>query len=97
MSSNNFLSGSSCDSLFPVDSMILLGSIDRSELHALCDWWLSAERRIFRQEQCLQEQNQYAKDSWESFAFVDEDDEESGDKVCQTERVNVHKESKTHS
>uniref|UniRef100_A0A8C8G321 Chloride channel, voltage-sensitive 1a n=1 Tax=Oncorhynchus tshawytscha TaxID=74940 RepID=A0A8C8G321_ONCTS len=76
-------------------SMILLGSIDRSELHALCDWWLSAERRIFRQEQCLQEQNQYAKDSWESFAFVDEDDEESGDKVCQTERVNVHKESKT--
>uniref|UniRef100_A0A8C8K276 Chloride channel protein n=1 Tax=Oncorhynchus tshawytscha TaxID=74940 RepID=A0A8C8K276_ONCTS len=33
------------------DSMILLGSIDRSELHALCDWWLSAERRIFRQEQ----------------------------------------------
>uniref|UniRef100_A0A4W5PVU0 Chloride channel, voltage-sensitive 1a n=1 Tax=Hucho hucho TaxID=62062 RepID=A0A4W5PVU0_9TELE len=63
------------------DSMILLGSIDRSELHALCDWWLSAERRIFRQEQCLQEQNQYAKDSWESFAFVDEDDEESGDKV----------------
>uniref|UniRef100_A0A674F5W0 Chloride channel, voltage-sensitive 1a n=1 Tax=Salmo trutta TaxID=8032 RepID=A0A674F5W0_SALTR len=62
------------------DSMILLGSIDRSELHALCDWWLSAERRIFRQEQCLQEQNQYAKDSWESFAFVDEDDEESGDK-----------------
>uniref|UniRef100_A0A8C7UH70 Chloride channel, voltage-sensitive 1a n=1 Tax=Oncorhynchus mykiss TaxID=8022 RepID=A0A8C7UH70_ONCMY len=77
------------------DSMILLGSIDRSELHALCDWWLSAERRIFRQEQCLQEQNQYAKDSWESFAFVDEDDEESGDKVCQTERVNVHKESKT--
>uniref|UniRef100_A0A8C7JVS1 Chloride channel, voltage-sensitive 1a n=1 Tax=Oncorhynchus kisutch TaxID=8019 RepID=A0A8C7JVS1_ONCKI len=68
------------------DSMILLGSIDRSELHALCDWWLSAERRIFRQEQCLQEQNQYAKDSWESFAFVDEDDEESGDKVCQTER-----------
>uniref|UniRef100_A0A4W5PQI6 Chloride channel, voltage-sensitive 1a n=1 Tax=Hucho hucho TaxID=62062 RepID=A0A4W5PQI6_9TELE len=71
------------------DSMILLGSIDRSELHALCDWWLSAERRIFRQEQCLQEQNQYAKDSWESFAFVDEDDEESGDKVCQRERVNV--------
>ncbi|CAB1351158.1 unnamed protein product, partial [Coregonus sp. 'balchen'] len=62
------------------DSMILLGSIERSELHALCDWWLSAERRVLRQEQCLQEQNQYAKDSWESFAFVDEDDEENGDK-----------------
>uniref|UniRef100_A0A674F5U5 Chloride channel, voltage-sensitive 1a n=1 Tax=Salmo trutta TaxID=8032 RepID=A0A674F5U5_SALTR len=79
------------------DSMILLGSIDRSELHALCDWWLSAERRIFRQEQCLQEQNQYAKDSWESFAFVDEDDEESGDKVCQTERVNVFAQNRSHS
>uniref|UniRef100_A0AAY5KTZ7 Chloride channel protein n=1 Tax=Esox lucius TaxID=8010 RepID=A0AAY5KTZ7_ESOLU len=65
------------------DSMILLGSIERLELHALCDWWLSAERRILMQEQRLQEQNLCAKDSWESFAFVDEDDDESGDKVCQ--------------
>uniref|UniRef100_A0A3P8Z3S8 Chloride channel protein n=1 Tax=Esox lucius TaxID=8010 RepID=A0A3P8Z3S8_ESOLU len=62
------------------DSMILLGSIERLELHALCDWWLSAERRILMQEQRLQEQNLCAKDSWESFAFVDEDDDESGDK-----------------
>uniref|UniRef100_A0A8C6MGB5 Chloride channel, voltage-sensitive 1a n=1 Tax=Nothobranchius furzeri TaxID=105023 RepID=A0A8C6MGB5_NOTFU len=28
------------------DSMILLGSVDRVELLALCDWWLSPERRI---------------------------------------------------
>lgn len=26
--------------------MILLGSIDRLELLALCDWWLSPERRL---------------------------------------------------
>ena len=29
--------------------MILLGSIDRLELLALCDWWLSPERRILMQ------------------------------------------------
>uniref|UniRef100_A0A4W4F017 Chloride channel protein n=1 Tax=Electrophorus electricus TaxID=8005 RepID=A0A4W4F017_ELEEL len=32
------------------ESMILLGSIERSELLALCDWWLSAERRILMQD-----------------------------------------------
>ncbi|XP_061823849.1 chloride channel protein 1-like [Nerophis lumbriciformis] len=31
------------------DSMILLGSIDRVELLALCDWWLSPERRHLMQ------------------------------------------------
>uniref|UniRef100_A0A8C6NZ43 Chloride channel, voltage-sensitive 1a n=1 Tax=Nothobranchius furzeri TaxID=105023 RepID=A0A8C6NZ43_NOTFU len=31
------------------DSMILLGSVDRVELLALCDWWLSPERRILMQ------------------------------------------------
>uniref|UniRef100_A0A669E592 Chloride channel, voltage-sensitive 1a n=1 Tax=Oreochromis niloticus TaxID=8128 RepID=A0A669E592_ORENI len=31
------------------DSMILLGSIDRVELLALCDWWLSPERRLLMQ------------------------------------------------
>lgn len=31
------------------DSMILLGSIDRLELLALCDWWLSPERRLLMQ------------------------------------------------
>lgn len=29
--------------------MILLGSIDRLELLALCDWWLSPERRLLMQ------------------------------------------------
>uniref|UniRef100_A0A3B4ELZ7 Uncharacterized protein n=2 Tax=Pygocentrus nattereri TaxID=42514 RepID=A0A3B4ELZ7_PYGNA len=63
------------------ESMILLGSIDRSELLALCDWWLSAERRLLMQGQGLQGQGPCAKDSWESFAFVDEEGEESaGDK-----------------
>uniref|UniRef100_A0A8C9XVA7 Chloride channel, voltage-sensitive 1a n=1 Tax=Sander lucioperca TaxID=283035 RepID=A0A8C9XVA7_SANLU len=31
------------------DSMILLGSIDRLELLALCDWWVSPERRLLMQ------------------------------------------------
>ncbi|XP_034401401.1 chloride channel protein 1-like [Cyclopterus lumpus] len=56
------------------DSMILLGSIDRLELLALCDWWLSPERRLLMQGQSLQEENQ--KHSWEAFAFVDEEEEE---------------------
>uniref|UniRef100_A0A6Q2XMC5 Chloride channel protein n=1 Tax=Esox lucius TaxID=8010 RepID=A0A6Q2XMC5_ESOLU len=73
------------------DSMILLGSIERLELHALCDWWLSAERRILMQEQRLQEQNLCAKDSWESFAFVDEDDDESGDKIKEWEEIEMDK------
>lgn len=29
--------------------MILLGSVDRLELLALCDWWLSPERRLLMQ------------------------------------------------
>lgn len=62
--------------------MILLGSIERSELLALCDWWLSAERRILTQVQGLQSQGLYA--SWESIAFVDEEGEDSGgEKVCE--------------
>uniref|UniRef100_A0AAQ5X888 Chloride channel protein n=1 Tax=Amphiprion ocellaris TaxID=80972 RepID=A0AAQ5X888_AMPOC len=66
------------------DSMILLGSIDRLELLALCDWWLSPERRLLMQVRTgrsLQEQNLPHKHSWESFAFVDEEGEEDGDKV----------------
>ncbi|KAK1880489.1 Chloride channel protein 1 [Dissostichus eleginoides] len=51
------------------DSMILLGSIDRLELLALCDWWLSPERRLLMQGQSLQEQNQSQEHSWESFAY----------------------------
>ncbi|CAN9503649.1 unnamed protein product [Ophioblennius macclurei] len=61
------------------DSMILLGSIDRVELLALCDWWLSPERRFLMQGRSLQEQNQSQKHSWESFAFVDEEVEEEDD------------------
>ncbi|XP_026203782.1 chloride channel protein 1-like isoform X2 [Anabas testudineus] len=60
------------------DSMILLGSVDRLELLALCDWWLSPERRLLMQGQSLQEQNQ--RHSWESFAFVEEEGEEDGEK-----------------
>lgn len=65
--------------------MILLGSIERSELLALCDWWLSAERRILMQGQSSQGQVPCAKISWESFAFVDasenEEEENEDDKV----------------
>uniref|UniRef100_A0A8C6NZA8 Chloride channel, voltage-sensitive 1a n=1 Tax=Nothobranchius furzeri TaxID=105023 RepID=A0A8C6NZA8_NOTFU len=66
------------------DSMILLGSVDRVELLALCDWWLSPERRILMQvsfDRHLQEQNLCEKNSWESFAFVDEEEEEGKEKV----------------
>ncbi|XP_045915513.1 chloride channel protein 1a [Micropterus dolomieu] len=62
------------------DSMILLGSIDRLELLALCDWWLSPERRLLMQGRSLQEQNQSQKHSWESFAYVDEEEDEDGEK-----------------
>ncbi|XP_074543755.1 chloride channel protein 1-like [Halichoeres trimaculatus] len=62
------------------DSMILLGSIDRLELLALCDWWLSPERRLLTQGQSLQGQNQSQEHSWESFAFVDEEEEEEEEK-----------------
>uniref|UniRef100_A0A3Q2EIA8 Chloride channel, voltage-sensitive 1a n=2 Tax=Cyprinodon variegatus TaxID=28743 RepID=A0A3Q2EIA8_CYPVA len=58
------------------DSMILLGSIDRVELLALCDWWLSPERRLLMKGPSLQEQDQGPKSSWESFAFVDEEEDE---------------------
>ncbi|XP_013866797.1 chloride channel protein 1a isoform X2 [Austrofundulus limnaeus] len=62
------------------ESMILLGSIDRVELLALCDWWLSPERRLLMQGRSLQEQNLCHKNSWESFAFVDEEEEEEKEK-----------------
>ncbi|XP_067379242.1 chloride channel protein 1-like isoform X1 [Channa argus] len=60
------------------DSMILLGSVDRLELLALCDWWLSPERRLLMQGRSLQEQSQ--RHSWESFAFVDEEEENDVEK-----------------
>uniref|UniRef100_A0A8D3ALP7 Chloride channel, voltage-sensitive 1a n=1 Tax=Scophthalmus maximus TaxID=52904 RepID=A0A8D3ALP7_SCOMX len=61
------------------ESMILLGSIDRLELLALCDWWLSPERRLLMQGRSLQEQGHAQKHSWESFAFVDEEGEDEQD------------------
>ncbi|KAF5895850.1 chloride channel protein 1-like, partial [Clarias magur] len=65
---------------FPVvdskESMILLGSIEREELLALCNWWLSAERRILMQGEGVQGQGLCG--SWESIAYVDEEGEDSG-------------------
>uniref|UniRef100_A0A7N6AQQ7 Chloride channel protein n=1 Tax=Anabas testudineus TaxID=64144 RepID=A0A7N6AQQ7_ANATE len=58
------------------ESMILLGSIERTELQALFDWWLSPERRVF--ERAQSSPGQGSKVSWESFAFVDE---EGGEEV----------------
>lgn len=53
------------------ESMILLGSIERTELQAILDWWLSPERRVF--ERCQSSPDQGSKVSWESFTFVDEE------------------------
>ncbi|XP_071402311.1 chloride channel protein 1-like, partial [Centroberyx affinis] len=62
------------------ESMILLGSIERTELQAVSDWWLSAERRVFEKGQSSPGQG--TKVSWESFTFVDEEGgEESTDKT----------------
>ncbi|KAJ0066320.1 hypothetical protein NL108_011131, partial [Boleophthalmus pectinirostris] len=53
------------------ESMILLGSIERTELQAILDWWLSPERRAFERGQSSPGQG--SKVSWESFTFVDEE------------------------
>ena len=69
--------------------MILLGSIERTELQALCDWWLSADRRVFEHGQG----SPSTKASWESFTFVDEEGgERGGDKVG----PGVHRDRLTH-
>lgn len=63
--------------------MILLGSIERTELQAVFDWWLSPERRVFERGQSSPGQG--SKVSWESFTFVDEESrEESANKVKKT-------------
>nr|XP_040021621.1 chloride channel protein 1 isoform X2 [Gasterosteus aculeatus aculeatus] len=63
------------------ESMILLGSIERTELQAVFDWWLSPERRVY--ERGPSSPGQGSKVSWESFAFVDEDGaDESADKTA---------------
>lgn len=51
--------------------MILLGSIERTELQAVFDWWLSPERRVFESGQ--NSPGQGCNVSWESFSFVDEE------------------------
>uniref|UniRef100_A0A8C9YB47 Chloride voltage-gated channel 1 n=1 Tax=Sander lucioperca TaxID=283035 RepID=A0A8C9YB47_SANLU len=50
------------------ESMILLGSIERTELQAIFDWWLSPERRVF--ERGESSPGQGSKVSWESFTFL---------------------------
>ncbi|KAM4579652.1 chloride channel protein 1 [Odontesthes bonariensis] len=62
------------------ESMILLGSIERTELQAVFDWWLSPERRVFERGQSSPGQG--SKVSWESFTFVDEEGEENVDKTA---------------
>lgn len=63
-----------------LESMILLGSIERCELQAAYDWWLSAERRITNQGQAMRSPGSMV--SWESFHLVDEEGgEESKEKV----------------
>ncbi|XP_058602720.1 chloride channel protein 1 isoform X5 [Onychostoma macrolepis] len=61
------------------ESMILLGSIERCELQAALDWWLSAERRVYIRGEGVSSLGSQV--NWESFAFVDEEvGEENGDK-----------------
>nr|XP_020466496.1 chloride channel protein 1 [Monopterus albus] len=63
------------------ESMILLGTIERTELQAVFDWWLSPERRVFERGQSSP--GQESKGSWESFTFVAEEGrEESIDKTA---------------
>uniref|UniRef100_A0A4W6DD75 Chloride voltage-gated channel 1 n=1 Tax=Lates calcarifer TaxID=8187 RepID=A0A4W6DD75_LATCA len=71
---NNLLETTTLKTIPLVDSkesMILLGSIERTELQAVFDWWLSPERRVFERGQSSPGQG--SKVSWESFTFVDEE------------------------
>ncbi|XP_016419260.1 chloride channel protein 1-like isoform X2 [Sinocyclocheilus rhinocerous] len=61
------------------ESMILLGSIERCELQAALDWWLSIERRVYIRGEGVSSPGSQV--NWESFTFVDEEiGEENGDK-----------------
>lgn len=63
-----------------LEAMILLGSIERCELQAAYDWWMSAERRIANQGQAMSSPGSVV--SWESFNLVDEEGgEDSKEKV----------------
>uniref|UniRef100_A0A672PH77 Chloride voltage-gated channel 1 n=1 Tax=Sinocyclocheilus grahami TaxID=75366 RepID=A0A672PH77_SINGR len=71
------------------ESMILLGSIERCELQAALDWWLSAERRVYIRGEGVSSPGSQV--NWESFAFVDEEvGEENGDKVRGAPKVCSH-------
>ncbi|XP_055065569.2 chloride channel protein 1 isoform X1 [Misgurnus anguillicaudatus] len=62
------------------ESMILLGSIERCELQAAVDWWLSAERRVYNSAEGVPGPGSQV--SWEAFPFVDEEaGEENGEKA----------------
>lgn len=76
--------------IFPrPESMILLGSIERCELQAALDWWLSAERRVYIQGEGVSSLGSQV--NWESFAFVDEEvGEENEDKVRGAPKVCSH-------
>ncbi|XP_066539602.1 chloride channel protein 1 [Hoplias malabaricus] len=57
------------------ESMILLGSIERCELQASCDWWLSAERRVHDQGQGMPSPGSVV--NWEeTFTFIDEGEQD---------------------
>ncbi|XP_061632729.1 chloride channel protein 1 [Phyllopteryx taeniolatus] len=58
------------------ESMILLGSIERIELQAAIDWWVSPARRVFERGQSSP--GLVSKISWESFTFVDEEGGDEG-------------------
>ncbi|XP_041961829.1 chloride channel protein 1 [Alosa sapidissima] len=89
---SNLLESTSLKTIPLVDSkesMILLGSIERCELHAACDWWLSAERRVYCHSQGLHSPGSKVK--WEtSFTFVDEDGEEENGGKPPEERNGPH-------
>uniref|UniRef100_A0A671KA72 Chloride channel protein 1-like n=1 Tax=Sinocyclocheilus anshuiensis TaxID=1608454 RepID=A0A671KA72_9TELE len=71
------------------ESMILLGSIERCELQAALDWWLSAERRVYIRGEGVSSLGSQV--NWESFVFVDEEvGEENGDKVRGAPKVCSH-------
>ncbi|XP_076844653.1 chloride channel protein 1 isoform X2 [Brachyhypopomus gauderio] len=61
------------------ESMILLGSVERCEIQAACDWWLSAERRIYNQHRVVPHQG--SKVRWESLKFIDEDGEVTEEEI----------------
>ena len=64
----------------PIESMILMGSVERTELQALLSRHLSSERRLHLAKEMQQKlsESPYDGHRWkhDSFAFVDEDEDE---------------------